>query len=204
MKKTIKFLSLTFGEILFLIFLLIILPSIFINQIYDQNDFGESFFVPLSNSTIYQQEIKLNYANLESLSLLLKNPNLENKDPIYIDIEESNGQTLYQIALSGHSIEDPTWVPLKFLPIDKEQIILKINSPSRNEPLISLAFNKKDNSLVYQARYKINSFKERFQKNLKLQKNKLSKNYLYLSIYISLILILNLLLVQSDNKRRLV
>lgn len=201
MKKIINFLSLTLVETIFLIFLLLILPAIFINQIYDQNDFGKSFFIPLSRSTIYQQEIDLSNPNLESISLLMKNPNLQNKDPIYINIEETNGDTLYKLSLSGHSVEDPTWVPLKFNPINNKKIVLKINSPSQNEPFISLAFNQKDNSLVYQSRYKINSFKERFQKNLILQKDKLSNNYLFYSLYLFFILSLNFILIQSNDKR---
>ena len=201
MKKIINFLALTITETIFLLFLLLILPAIFINQIYDQNDFGKAFFIPLSKSTIYQQEIDLHNPNLESISLLMKNPNLQNKDPVYIDIEEPSGNTLYKLSLTGHSIEDPTWVPIKFNPINNQKIVLKINSPSQNEPFISLAFNQKDNSLVYQSQYKINSFKERFHKNLIFQKNKLSNNYLFYSLYLVLVLSLNFLLIQSNDKR---
>jgi hypothetical protein len=134
----------------------------------------------------------------------MKNPNLENKDPIYIKIEETNGNILYQLSLSGHSIEDPTWVPLKFNPINQEKIILKIYSPTQNQPFISLGFNKKDDSLIYQSRYRINDFKQKLSKNIQKQKTKLTSSPYFWFFYFILILSLNFFLIQNNNKRRFI
>jgi hypothetical protein len=201
MKKIIKFLSLTLVEIILIVFLLIIIPSLLIREIREENNFGQNFFIKLDSAVTYQQEIKLTHPNIQNLFLLFKNPNLESKQLIYLTIEDINGNELRSLSFTGNSVEDPTWVPFKFQPLNEPKITLKINSPQApNTPPLLLGFNEKDQSLIYQSSYQSSNFKENLIQNLNKIKEKTLISWQYSLIYLNLFLILNYLYIKNLKK----
>ncbi|HRS22663.1 MAG TPA: hypothetical protein P5299_01095 [Candidatus Woesebacteria bacterium] len=190
MKKKNNFFFLFLSEILILFILLFIIPAIFLNRFYESNESGDYEFIPLANGKIIEENLKTTHFNLEQISLLFKNPNFKSDQSIFIEINQNS------LALTGHSVGDPSWVPFKFPPTNG-QINLKIYSPTTPKDLIYLGINQKDKSIATKSVYRIIGFKNRFIANSTFQINRLKNNFTPIIIYGLIILILDCFYVKK-------
>jgi hypothetical protein len=82
-----KIINLLILELLLVFGLVIIIPSILVKEQYLINNESISILEPLTKEKTYFQKIS-NSTNLNSISLMIKNPNIENTSKIYIKLED--------------------------------------------------------------------------------------------------------------------
>jgi len=198
MPKRNKFLLIT-SELVFLFFLLIILPSIFIKEKPGINQLSFKNILPLDINHSYNQSFVSNKDNLNSVSVLLKNPSLSSYDIVYIEIQNNNFETLKSFSLSGRSIEDPGWVRFKFSPISSKKgdiFNLKITSNSLKDNLLYIYGNPDTQNINFKTTFKASSLKESFKDNLNQQiDNYRSRNIFYSTTFLFLLLLTNIFIL---------
>jgi len=186
MIKTIKIFIL---EITIIFLFVIVIPSTLIKETYLINYESISDLKPLTNKEVYVQKIS-NSHNLNSVSIMIKNPNIKNKEKIFVDLEDEKQNKIEQFVISGANVGDPSWVKLKFVPIPNNEIFLKITSENIDPYGLQIFF--KDNKFNLQATTKNNSFMSRTKENINYQYNQFTKRSLiHTMFYLVLILFLN-------------
>ena len=199
MLKINKFLLIVPVEIIFIFLLLIILPTIFLKEKpgISQTSFKDT--LSLNSKNTYVQQIKTDRDNLNSFSVLLKNPELKSNDVVNLDLLNSNKETIQSLKTSGISISDPSWIRFKFPSINSKKgdiFYLKITSDSPKDNLLYIYGNKNTNNINFQTTYVANSFKESFKDNLNQQINNFkSRNIFQTGFYLLTIVLINLLIL---------
>lgn len=199
MPKIIKFTILSISEILFLIFLFIILPSIFIKErpgIY-QTSFSETLSLDIKNS--YSQEFTTDQDNLRSISVLLKNPALSNKSQVKIELQDQNKITLQTLETSGISIGDPSWINFEFPYINSQKgdkFFIKISTDNQQSDYLFVYGENKTKSINFKTTYTTSSIKESLQKNINYQLDQIKeRNTSSNLLYTITVIILNILII---------
>lgn len=204
MKEKNKFIILIFFEIAFLISLFIILPSLFIREKPGTSNTVSQNILPLDTKNSYIQEFSTNKNNLQSISVLLKNPQLLNQNQINIDLLDQNKNVLRSLKTSGVSVGDPNWIDFKFPYISSktgDKFFIKITTDNTKIDSLYIYGNEKDKTINYKTTYTSKNIKESFLDNLKEQSQKFSKiNKIYLIIYSFLIIGLNIVIFKKINQ----
>lgn len=194
MPKISKIFILIISQLLFLSFLFIILPSIFIKErpgIY-QTSYTETLSLDTKNS--FTQEFISNQNNLQSISVLLKNPALTNKSQVKIELQDQNKNTLRSLNTSGISIGDPSWIYFKFPYINSQKgdkFFIKISTDNQLSDHLFIYGNNKDKSINFKTTYTTKNIKDSFQETIifqinQFQQRNISENIIYASLIIAL------------------
>lgn len=199
MPKINKFLLIIPAEIIFIFFLLIILPTMFLKEkpgVY-QTSYKDT--LSLNSKNTYLQQIKTDRNNLNSFSVLLKNPELKSNDIVNLDLLNSNKEIIQSLKTSGISISDPSWIRFKFSPINSKKgdiFYLKITSNSPKDNLLYIYGNKDTNNINFKTTFTTQNIKESFKENLNQQLNNFkSRNIFHTSFYLVTIILINLLIL---------
>jgi hypothetical protein len=176
------------SQLVFLFFLLILIPAIFIRQ---KDGISQIFFeniLPLDNKHTYIQKFITNKDNLNSVSILLKNPALKSRDQVIIQLFNSKNELLQSLTLSGEGIEDPGWVKLKFGPINSktgDAFYIQVTSNAQNDNDLYIYGNHQSQELNFKTTYKSINFKQSLIQAVNFQKEKLPNlNKIYLLFYL--------------------
>lgn len=198
MPKKNKFFLLIFGEFIFLFFILLIFPTVFLQEKPGISQTNFENILPLNRNHSYTQKIVSDRNNLSSVSVLIKNPRLLSHDSVNIYIQDQSKDTLKSLTITGFSIGDPSWINFKF-PIINSKIgdtfYINITSNSLDDDSLYIYGDTNTNNINFKTTFTAKNFKESFQNNLKEQITKfhaINKTFLY--IYISIILITNVLI----------
>lgn len=202
MPKKSNFLILIIAEIFFLIFLFIIIPAIFIKE---KNGISQTSFeniLPLDANHTYIQSFVSDQNNLNSVSVLLKNPALKSTDQVKLELQNIQKETIQSLDISGQGIEDPGWVKIKFSPINSKNgdiFYIKITSNAEHDNDLYVYGNQYNQNLNFKTTYKSPTFKDSFKEEINFQKNKLPQlsktpafGYLIILIITNILLFLSL------------
>ena len=199
MPKISKLFILIISELTFLVFLLIILPLIFIRERPGVSKTSFEKILPLDINHSYIQPIISDRNNLNSVSVLLKNPGLESRDIVYIEIQNNHQETLRSFSISGRSIEDPGWLKFKFPPLNSKKgdiFLLKISSNSQKDNLLYIYGDPKTQNINFKTTFTAENIKESFKDNLNQQINNFkSRNIFYSATFLFLLLLINIFIL---------
>lgn len=195
MPKKNKFYLIIPCEIIFLFFILIILPTVFLKEKPGINQISYNQIVPLTSKEAYIQEIVTDQNNLNSVSVLLKNPALKNSNSISLVILNDKKEILQTLKTSGISVGDPSWIKFKFSPIKSQKndiFYIKVTSDNDKDNSLYI-YGKNINDINFKTTFTSLSIKESFKDNLKQQvTNFKSRNILQTIIYLFLIILTNI------------
>lgn len=201
MKEKNKFIILVISEIVFLISLFFILPTLFIREKTGISNTDSQNILPLDNKNSYTQEFITSRDNLSSISVLLKNPQLFNQSPINIEILDKNKNTLRSLKTSGVSVGDPSWIDFKFpfiLSKIGDKFFIKITTDNTKQDSLYIYGNQENKSINHKITYVSKDIKEAFKNNLEEQTQKFNKiNKTFLTIYLLLIIGLNIVIFKN-------
>jgi hypothetical protein len=190
-----KYLLIVASQIFFFLTILLILPTILLRQRHFDLHQDASRQLTLSSPTDISLGFLSPLSNLNSVSLLLKNPNLLSTAPFTITVESRNLPS-YTGSFSGRNIGDPSWITYKFSPYTNSPgtpFSIKLSTQSVDpHQLFLLADNRLQP--VYRLTFKSADLSESFflAKSTLLTKLSLINRPL-LILYILLIFILNIL-----------
>jgi hypothetical protein len=188
-------------EISFLLFLIIIIPTLFlrekpgISQIYFENT------LPLDINHSYLETFISDRNNLNSVSVLLKNPALKSHNKVNIEIQSKDNKFFQSLEISGQGIQDPSWIKVKFSPINSKKgdiFYIKIISDAQKDNNLYIYGNKNNQSINFKTTYKSLSLKDSLKDNISYQASRLSELNKFQSIfYLTFLITVNLLLFIS-------
>jgi len=193
-----KFIILISSQILFFTFLFLVLPSILIKERPGilQTSYVETLSLDTKNN--FTQEFISDQNNLQSISILLKNPVLLNKSQIKIELQDQNKNTIRSLETSGISVGDPSWITFKFPYINSQigdKFFIKISTDNSKTDNLFIYGNQKDKSINFKTTYTTPNIKESIKKTIVFQLNQIKqRNPIETMIYIILIIILDIYL----------
>lgn len=199
MPKIIKFIILIISELLFLVILLIVIPSIFIKEKsgIEQDSYSDTLSVDVNH--IYIQSFIVDHNNLNSISIQLKNPELKNYDMVYIEIQNDKYETLRDLSISGRSIGDPSWINFKFPALNSkkgEKIFIKVTGDAIKDNHIYIFGDFDTKNINFRTTYRNITIKDSFFDSIKNLKNKFnSLNKYQLNFYLILLVLINIFLL---------
>ncbi|MDD4135706.1 MAG: hypothetical protein PHN66_01380 [Candidatus Shapirobacteria bacterium] len=196
MPKISKLVFLIISELIFLFFLLIILPSIFIKERPGTNHttYKDTLSLDFKNSFI--QEFTSDQNNLQSISILLKNPALANKSQVKIELQDQNQNTIKFLDTSGLSINDPSWIKFKFPYLNSkkgDKFFIKISTNNQKPDSLFIYGDNKNKSINFKTSYTFFSIQESFKENINQQINNFKNRNIFYSIaYLLLLVLINI------------
>jgi len=201
MKKILKYLLIEIAIIFIVIFTF---PPLFIREEFGINREGGQATINLSSGETFTQIIPQHPPNLDSISLQLKNPQIKNNSEITVDINDLKGNLLQDFTFYGANVGDPSWIKLKFKPLNSSGFQIKISvDPDLNNSLY--LYIDKDNQIDLRTTSYLPGFKNRFLLNINYQINQFKQrsmwhNILYLAALVALNLYLAKLLNETSKK----
>lgn len=200
MKTYLKYLFIQLGLIFFFVFLL---SPIFIREKFDINREGGQATFNLSTGKIFTQKIEDEFPNLNSISLQLKNPMINNNSEITVDIYDSNNNILQKNIFFGSNVGDPSWVKLKFTPLSNPGYQIKIYADPDPDHNLYLYVNQ-NNQMDLKATSYLPGFFNRFQDNFYYQIGQLkARSEIDNTIYFTVLILLNVYLLKLSLTRSL-
>lgn len=203
MREKNKFVILIFSEILYLGSLFIVFPTLFIKEKSGISDTKSQDILLLDTKNSYSQEFISNQNNLQSVSLLIKNPQLLNQSKIKIDVLDQDKKVLRSLETSGVSIGDPNWINFKFPYLSSkigDKFFIRITTDNTKSDSLYVYGNSLDKSINYKTFYVSKNIKESFKSNLDEQIQKFNKmNKFFLIFYSLLIIGLNIFVYKNIN-----
>jgi len=198
MKTYLKYLFIELGLIFFFVFLL---SPLFIREKFDINREGGQAIFNLSTGKIFTQKIGEEFSNLNSLSLQLKNPMINNNSEITVEIDDLNNNLLQEFTFFGSNVGDPSWVKLKFTPLSNPGYQIKIYADIDPRHNLYLYVNR-DNQMDLKATSYLPGFFNRFQDNFYYQIGQLkARSEIDNIIYFTVLILLNLYLLKLSLTR---
>lgn len=198
MLKRNNFILLVLTEISFIFFLIIVIPSLFL---FEKNGISQTRFeniLPLDTNHSYLQSFISSRDNLNSVSVLLKNPALKSTDSVIVQLEDSHQETIKSLTINGQSIEDPGWIRLKFIPINSQKgdiFYLKITSNAQKDNDLYVYGNRDRQIINFKTTYKSTSFINSLKDNFAYQKNKIiNTSHPHLCGYLLVLIIVNIII----------
>lgn len=188
-------------EILFLFFIFLIIPAIFLKERPGINQTSFDNILPLDTKHSYLQTLVLDRNNLNSISVQLKNPSLKNNSWVDLEIQNKNQETIQSLAIRGSNIEDPSWVRFKFPTINSQigdTVYLKITTDNQTKDSLYIYGNPDGKNINFKTTFLVKNFKESFLNNLNQQKDRFFKlNQIKTISYSTILIVLNILLFIS-------
>jgi len=210
MSKRNKLFILIISELLFFFFLLIILPSVLIKKRdgVSQTFYSEVLSLDINHS--FTQKFIADYDNLRSISVLLKNPGIINKNQIEIEtqsqskmvtieLQDKNKNIINSLETSGLSIGDPSWITYNFPYIDSKKgdtFYIKVSTNNELNDQFFIYGDNQSKSINFRSNYASKNFKESFRKNISYQLEKFSQRKMFDNIvYFGLIVFFDILII---------
>jgi hypothetical protein len=188
-------------EISFLLFLLIILPTLFLREKPGVSQISFENILSLDTNYSHIESFVSDRDNLNSVSVLLKNPALKSNDNVNIEIQNGKTELIQSLEVTGKGIQDPGWVKVKFSPINSKKgdiFYIKITSNAKKDNDLYIYGNKNNQSINFKTTYKSSSLKDSLKDNINYQASRLSELNKFQSIfYLTLLITVNLLLFIS-------
>lgn len=201
MQRKNKIILLLLSEITFLFLIYILTSSIFLTEKTGISQTNYDNILPLDTKHSYIKYFVSDNNNLNSVSVLLKNPALKSKDKIKINLLNNQKQTFQSLEITGQSVEDPGWVKIKFSPINSkvgDTFYIETISDAKNDNDLYIYGNKENQSINYKTTYKSPNFRESLKSTFIEQKNKTFQlNKYQLFSYLIIVIILNILIFLS-------
>ena len=172
----------------------LLLPSIFIEErIANYYSTGENL-ITLNPGIFISDTFYPNHENINSLSLLLKNPAIQNKQSFVLDIKNDQ-EILRSLNFSGTNVGDPNWLKFKFFPIkNSTNFPLTFNLYTSDSPSsvpISVYSDATKNKILFSTTYTSLNFTDSLKEVIRIQQQRLkSYNPIYLSLYFIFIYLL--------------
>jgi hypothetical protein len=164
MKKILNYLLIEIVVIFFFVFLL---SPIFIREEFGINREGGQATFNLSSGQTFTQIISQHPSNLDSISLQLKNPQIKNNSELTVDIDDLNNSLLQEFTFYGANVGDPSWIKLKFKPLNSPGYQIKVYvDPNPND--LYLYIDKNNQMDLHTTSY-LPGFKNRFLGNINYQ-----------------------------------
>jgi len=199
MLKINKLFLLIIIELVFLLFLLLILPSIFIRERPGIHQTSFENILPLDINHSYTQSFISDQDNLNSVSVNLKNPALKSRDMVYVEVQDVNKETLQELSITGQGIEDPSWLNFKFPLLNSKKgdtFLIKVTSNAQNDNDLYIYGNNKNQNINFKTTFATQNIKESFKDNLNRQVDNFnSKDIFYSVTYLLLILLINIFIL---------
>jgi hypothetical protein len=198
MKKNLLIISFL---ILLPIFILVVLPSLFISSRRGiSNTLGDTL-VPLTSLTSASFSFISDKDNLEAISLTLKNPSIQNNSRIIVDI--SSGTEERSAVFYGANVGDPSTILLKFpnFPFPSGQTFkVKISTDNDNSQSLYLVAGLNQTPL-FESEYREPEFSQRIKENYTRQYNNIiNRSPLFTIIYFSVVLFFSIFLLLRREK----
>jgi hypothetical protein len=201
MLKRNNFYLLILAEIFFLFFILIIIPGIFLIERTGVSETSFENILPLDFNHTYTQSFTSDKNNLNSVSVLIKNPALKSNDQVKLELQNSHKDVIQSLNISGQGIEDPGWIKLKFSPINSQKgdiFYLKITSNAKHDNDLYIYGNNKNQTLNFKTTYKSSGLINSLKENLSYRKETIVKSsHLYLISYLIILIITNIFIFLS-------
>lgn len=188
-------------QLLFVFFISIIIPSIFLKEKpgISQTSFNNT--LSLSQNYFHFESFVSDRDNLNSISVLLKNPALKSNKQVKIELLNKNKETIQLLETSGISIGDPSWINFKFAPISSKKgdvFYIKITSDALKDNSLYIYGDKDSQKINFKTTYKSSTFINSFRDNLNYQKEKLFElNKLQSIFYLGVLFVINVLFFSS-------
>ncbi len=199
MSKISKITILIFSEIIIYIFLFFVLPSVFIRERPGISKTSYNEILPLDQKNSFNQEFISDQNNLRSISVQLKNPQLNNQSKIKIELQNQDHTTLQTLETSGISIGDPSWTNFEFPYLHSQKgdkFFIKISTDNQKMDSLYVYGNRQDNSINLKTTYSYPSFKISLQKNIDYQFNQIKqRSFLEIIKYSGLLVVLNIFII---------
>lgn len=187
-------------ELVLFIFFTILFPSLVIRESVGQNIEGGKPIISLQKNKYYTQEIDNPTRSINSLSLQLKNPLIQDNSLISIEILDGDGNPKTDFAIYGSNIGDPSWIKLKFIPLTEPTLLLRITADTPDDKSLYL-FANENGVFDLKTTYRLPGIKDRLSKNYQSQIKLFSQRSLWHNIfYLATILLLNLYLFKLVNE----
>lgn len=184
------------AEIFFLFFILVIIPTIFLKEKPGIYQISFENILPLDINHSYIQPFVSDRNNLSSVSILLKNPSLESRDIVYIEVKNNNQETLQSLSISGQGIEDPGWLNFKFPSINSKKgdiFYIKISSDAQKDNLLYIYGNKNTKNINFKTTFTATNTKESLMDTLNQQINNFQSRNIFQTVsYLLLLLLINI------------
>lgn len=183
----------TIISLLIVLFLFILLPSLFITRLPDVSSQSFTRTYSLSANSPFSFSFIPRHNNIIQLNLELKNPNLSNQSLILIDINSSNYS--YQTSLTGFNVGDPSWITLKIprLSSVNNPVSVKISTDNQAPDTLFVTTNDQ-NTPNYQTFYSPQSLSDNLFHQLELFK---TRSPFYNFLFASLLIFLNYLYLRQ-------
>ena len=175
------------------------MPSIFIKEQpgIKQTSHKDTLSLDIKNSFI--QEFISDQNNLQSISILLKNPALVNKSQVKIELQDQNQKTIKSLETSGLSINDPGWIKFKFPYINSkkgDKFFIKISTDNSRPDSLFIYGDNKNKSINFKTTYTFSSIQESFKENINKQINNFKiRNIFYSIAYLILLVLINIFIL---------
>ncbi|MEK7527681.1 MAG: hypothetical protein AAB574_01500 [Patescibacteria group bacterium] len=191
-----KKISLLILEIIFLVFLLILLPALLLSETKYFFREGGTYQIALNSGKEYRLVFG-HPPNLNSLSLRLKNPLIQNNSRIEINLENNTQQSLAKFVFYGSNVGDPGWVDFDFPPQSGTSYLLKLSTDNTVPESLFLLSDPPGNWDL-KSTYKTTKFTNRLNDTLKSFLNRIQKmDKIYLSLYLFTFIGLNWLFIKK-------
>jgi len=164
MKRILNYLLKEIAVIFFFVFLL---SPIFIREEFGINKEGGQATFNLSSGQTFTQIISQYPSNLDTISLQLKNPQIKNNSKLTVDINDLNDNLLQEFIFYGANVGDPSWIKLKFKPLNSSGYQIKVSADS--DPNDLYLYVDKNNQMDLHTTSYLPGFKNRFLGNINYQ-----------------------------------
>jgi hypothetical protein len=200
-----KNLKLILIQILIIFIFVLLIPPLLIREkiIVDKSGAEASF--NLSQNKYFLQNFSQHAVNIDSISLHLKNPQILNNALITVELIDSSGTIIKDFAFYGANVGDPSWVKLKFSPLNISEFQIKVFSEGDSRDLY--LYVDKDSQLDLITTSYLPGFKNRFMGNINFQIKQISERSPWHNIlYLSALLVFNTYLFKQSkpNSKKMV
>lgn len=189
------------AQLFFLFLILIVIPSILlkekpgISQVYFEN------ILSLDINYSHIESFVSDRDNLNSVSILLKNPALKSNDQVIVDIQNKNKETVQSFNIVGANIQDPGWVKFKFPPINSQKgdiFYIKIASEAQKDNFLYIYGDKESQNINFKTTYKSLTLIDSLKDTFNYQIDRFSQvNKIQTTSYSIVLLVINILLFLS-------
>lgn len=187
-------------EIALFLFFTILFPSLVVREGIGQNIEGGRPIISLKKNIFYTEELDNPTQSINSISLQLKNPQIQDNSLISIEILDSDGNLKRDFAIYGSNIGDPSWIKLKFTPLSEPKLLIRITADTPDDKSLYL-FAGESGIFDLKTTYRYPDFKSRLIQNYQSQIKLFSeRSFWHNFFYLATILFLNLYLFKLVNE----
>lgn len=200
MQKRNKFIFLILFEIFFILLILIVLPALFLRERpgISQTNFNETLSLNIGNT--FLQEIITDKDNIQSISVLLKNPGLSNTSHVFIEVLDKDKEVLRSLTTSGVSIGDPSWITFQFPHVTSKRgdhFFIRLTTDNDKSDSLFVYGNQQNKNINYKTIFYSETLKDSLKNTITEQISLFEQRGIYSAFYILSLIALNIFLFFS-------